>query len=233
MKSSAYRILIIEDDESILLGLRMNLEADGYDVGTARDGDEGLQRARGESWNLIILDIMLPKMNGYELVCTLRAEHNRTPILVLSARTSEVDKIMGLDLGADDYMTKPFSVGELLARVRAALRRNDHSPSPEKEWRLGEVTINPETREVRRSGELVDLTVTEFDILVALLQAQGRVLSRDQIMDAVWGPHHHGTPRTVDNFIAQLRSKLEEDPTDPKHLLTVRGVGYRVVAASP
>jgi DNA-binding response OmpR family regulator len=226
MKAGA-RVLVVEDDPSIVLGLRMNLETEGYEVAVATDGEEALRLARGEPWDLIILDIMLPKVNGYEVVCALRAEHDRTPVLILSARTSEVDKIMGLDLGADDYVTKPFSVGELLARVRAALRRRMTSAEPS--LSVGDVQLNPETREVHKAGEPVDLTVTEFDILLALYRARGRVLSRNQIIDAVWGPEHHGTPRTVDNFIAQLRSKLEDDPASPCHLLTVRGVGYRLV----
>jgi len=226
MKAGA-RVLVVEDDPSIVLGLRINLETEGYEVGVATDGEEALRLARGEPWDLIILDIMLPKVNGYEVVCALRAEHDRTPVLILSARTSEVDKIMGLDVGADDYITKPFSVGELLARARAALRRRMTSVEPS--LSVGDVEINPETREVHKAGELVDLTVTEFDIMMALHRARGRVLSRNQIIDAVWGPEHHGTPRTVDNFIAQLRSKLEDDPANPGHLLTVRGVGYRLV----
>ncbi len=225
------RILIVEDDPSILLGLRMNLKGEGYEVGEASDGESGLRLARDQPWDVILLDVMLPKMNGYELVCALRAEGYRTPVLMISARTSDIDKIMGLDVGADDYITKPFAVGELLARVRAALRRREPNSEGEATWKLGDIVINPETREVHRSGVAVDLTVTEFEVLASLLRAKGRVLSRQQLMDMVWGTQHHGTPRTVDNFIAQLRSKLEEDPTEPLHLLTVRGVGYRIGSA--
>jgi len=230
MSNPSGRILIIEDDPSIVLGLRMNLSSEGYEVGVATNGEEGIAKARDQRWDLIILDLMLPKINGYELVCTVRAEQVKTPILIVSARTAEVDKIMGLDLGADDYMTKPFAVGELLARVRVLLRRSKQTT--ESVWSFGQVEVNAETREVRREGEKVDLTATEFDILVALIRAQGRVLSRDQIMDVVWGPNHHGTPRTVDNFIAQLRAKLERDPSEPEHLLTSRGVGYRLSSSS-
>jgi DNA-binding response OmpR family regulator len=223
----APRVLVVEDDASILLGLRMNLEREGCVVGGAEDGEAGLRRAREENWDLIVLDLMLPKSNGYEVLCTLRAEHDRTPVLVLSARSAEVDKIMGLNLGADDYVTKPFSVAELLARVRALLRRRDRPGEPL--WSFGDVEADPTTREVRRADSPVTLTPTEFDVLAALLRASPRVLSREQIMDAVWGPIHHGTVRSVDNFIVQLRAKLEDDPAHPRHVLTVRGAGYRLV----
>ncbi len=227
MTTGAPRILVVEDDHSILLGLRMSFEREGYVVGVAEDGEVGLRRARGEEWDLIVLDVMMPKLNGYELVCALRAEHDRTPVLVLSARAADVDKIMGLNLGADDYVTKPFSVGELLARIRALLRRRDQPGEPL--WSFGDVEVDPATREVRRAGSPVALTAMEFGVLAALLRASPRVLSREQIMDAVWGPLHHGTARSVDNFIGQLRAKLEGDPAAPRHLLTVRGAGYRVV----
>jgi DNA-binding response OmpR family regulator len=226
VRGQAQRILVVEDDASILLGLRMNLDREGYEVGTAVDGESGLRRARDEEWDLIILDLMLPKVNGYEFLCSLRADHNRTPVLILSARTAEVDKIMGLDLGAEDYVTKPFSVGELMARVRAALRRG--AQPGETSWRFGDVVVDPSTREVRKAGAEVELTATEFNVVAALLRARGRILSREQIMDAVWDPAHDATSRTVDNFVAQLRAKLEDDPSSPRHLLTVRGVGYRL-----
>jgi DNA-binding response OmpR family regulator len=228
VKAGVARVLVVEDDPSILLGLRMNLEREGYEVGLAADGEVGLKRARDESWDLIILDVMLPRLNGYELVCSLRAEHDHTPVLMLSARTGEVDKIMGLDVGADDYMTKPFGVGELLARVRAALRRGEQPGTAS--WSFGTVVVNPDTREVCRAGVPVELTATEFNVLVALRRARGRVLSREQIMEAVWDPAREATARTVDNFIAQLRAKLEDDPVSPRHILTVRGVGYRLVS---
>lgn len=227
------RILVIEDDPSILLGLRMNLEREGYSVDIAEDGETGLDKARDNAFDLIILDVMLPRKNGYEVMTELRAQQDRTPVLMLSARTAEVDKIMGLDVGADDYVTKPFSVGELLARVRVALRRRVRSigdeTKPKRSFQFGDVVADEETREVRKSGAVVDLTATEFDVLAALATVKGRILSRRQIMDAVWGEEHHGTERTVDNFVAQLRAKLEDDAADPRHLVTVRGVGYRLV----
>jgi DNA-binding response OmpR family regulator len=222
------RILVVEDDESITLGLRMNLEAEGYAVSIAMDGDEGLAQARADPPDLIILDVMLPRMNGFEVVRTLRGEGSTIPIIMLSARGAEMDKVMGLELGAEDYITKPFSLAELFARVKAVLRRDRIArPSQEGLVRAGELEINSATRQVKRNGEPVLLTATEFEVLWCLVHAAGRVLTREQILARVWGPGHHGTPRTVDNFLAQLRSKLEVDPADPRHLLTVRGVGYR------
>jgi DNA-binding response OmpR family regulator len=220
------RILVVEDDRSILMGLRMNLQAEGYEVVTAEDGATALELVR-EDFHLVILDLMLPRVNGFEILRRMRSEEIRTPVIVLSARTSEMDKVTGLDLGADDYMTKPFGLSELLARVRAALRR--HQVEPAEAWRFGEIEVDPATREVRRGGELVLLTATEFDVLATLARANGRVLSRTQVYEAVWGADHYGTRRTVDNFIAQLRGKLEEDATAPRHLVTVRGVGYRLI----
>ncbi len=225
------RILVVEDDESIAMGLEMNLSAEGYEVAVARAGDEGLARARGEPFDLVILDVMLPRMNGFEVLRSLRAASATPPVLMLSARGAEMDKVMGLEIGAEDYVIKPFGLAELLARVKAVLRRNGRAPRAEETaLRAGELAIDPSTREVFRAGALVELTATEFDVLVCLINAKGRVLSREQIQSAVWGPHHHGTPRTVDNFMLQLRQKLEGDPQRPRHLVTVRGVGYRFQA---
>lgn len=222
------RILVVEDDASISLGLRMNLESEGYTIQVEEDGAAGLRAAR-MAWDLMIFDVMLPHMNGFEIVKQLRAEGVDTPIIMLSARNNEMDKVLGLELGAEDYITKPFSLAELLARVRVALRRREKREPNSATWKFGDVVVDRATRIVRRSGELVDLTAKEFDILATLIAARGRVLSRQQIFEAVWGPNHHGTPRTVDNFMVQLRSKLEIDAAEPKHLITVRGVGYRFV----
>lgn len=223
------RILVIEDDESITLGLRMNLELDGYEVHVAVDGEGGLSAARGTDFDLVILDVMLPRINGFEVLKTLRAEGNRVPLIMLSARGAEMDKVMGLELGAEDYITKPFGLAELLARVKAVLRRDAIArtdPTPAL-VRAGNLEIDVAAREVRRRGEVVVLTATEYDVLSCLVEAAGRVLSREQIQDRVWGPNHHGTLRTIDNFLLQLRAKIEDDPAAPRHLLTVRGVGYR------
>lgn len=222
------RILIVEDDESILLGLRMNLEAEGYEVEVAADGEEGLSRATSGDVDLVILDVMLPRMNGFEVVRQLRASRATVPVIMLSARGAEMDKVMGLELGAEDYITKPFGLAELLARVKAVLRRDGLSRKHvEAVVEAGELSIDSGTRQVTRAGVPVELTATEFDVLWCLVEAQGRVLSREEILTKVWGAGHHGTLRTIDNFLLQLRSKLERDSAEPEHLLTVRGVGYR------
>jgi DNA-binding response OmpR family regulator len=220
------RVLVIEDDPSITLGLRINLEAEGYTVISAEDGARGLDLARSEAPDLIILDVMLPQLNGFEVLQKLRSEGYRMPIIVLSARTGEMDKVTGLELGAEDYVAKPFSLAELLARVRAALRRGATELPPPAHV-FGEIRIDVNARTVLRVGGPVDITATEFDVLMCLVEARGRALSRDAIFRKVWGPNHHGTPRTIDNFMQQLRSKLEADPQAPRHLVTVRGVGYR------
>jgi DNA-binding response OmpR family regulator len=222
------RILVVEDDESITLGLEMNLRAEGYEVTVAVDGESGLERASEPGFDLVILDVMLPKMNGFEVLRALREREKTVPIVMLSARGAEMDKVMGLELGAEDYITKPFGLAELLARVRAVLRRDGMvRRATERIVRAGELEINAEAREVRRAGELVSLTATEFDLLWCLVEASTRPLSREEILTLVWGEGHHGTLRTIDNFVLQLRAKLELDPADPRHILTVRGVGYR------
>ena len=222
-------ILIVEDDESISLGLRMNLEAEGYEVAVAEDGEDGLDRIRNsDDLDLVILDVMLPRRNGLEVLRAMRGEGKSVPVIVLSARGAEMDKVMGLELGAEDYVTKPFGLAELLARVRAVLRRDAIArPRTEEIVRAGDLEINPATRQVTKSGKEMLLTPTEFEILWFLVEAGGHVRSRDQIKARVWGPGHHGTQRTIDNFLAQLRAKLEPDASEPRHLLTVRGVGYR------
>jgi len=223
-------ILVVEDDPSITLGLQMNLEAEGYQVSIAVDGEDGLARAVSANVDLVILDVMLPKMNGLEVVKAIRGQGNHVPVVMLSARGAEMDKVMGLELGAEDYITKPFSLAELLARVKAVLRRDGiarQSQASEQLVFAGEMQIDPSLRQVMKSGELVPLTATEFDVLWCLVEASNRVLTREDILTSVWGPGHHGTLRTIDNFLLQLRTKLESDPADPEHLLTVRGVGYR------
>jgi DNA-binding response OmpR family regulator len=221
-------ILVVEDDPSITLGLEMNLEAEGYEVTIAVDGEDGLARALSANVDLVILDVMLPKMNGFEVVKAIRSQGNHVPVVMLSARGAEMDKVMGLELGAEDYITKPFSLAELLARVKAVLRRDGIArQANEQTVHAGELEINSATRQVLRKGELVPLTATEFDVLWCLVEASNRVLTREDILTRVWGAGHHGTLRTIDNFLLQLRTKLEDDPAEPEHLLTVRGVGYR------
>jgi len=225
---SGKRLLVVEDDPSIAIGLRINLESEGYVVHVAEDGDDGLELARSTDPDLIVLDLMLPKRNGLEVLHDLRAEGRTMPIIILSAKAAEMDKVAGLELGAEDYVAKPFSLAELLARVRAALRRG-HAPAVERRRAIlfSEVEVDVDARSVKRHGEAVEMTAREFDVLVCLISERGRVLSRDDIFRRVWGPKHHGTPRTVDNFIQQLRAKLEIDPQEPIHIQTVRGVGYR------
>lgn len=223
------RVLLVEDDDSIVLGLKMNLEAEGYVVDVANDGVTGLDSAAAA--DLVVLDVMLPKLNGFEVLRRLRASGSTVPVIMLSARGQEMDKVMGLELGAEDYITKPFGLAELLARVKAVLRRDAIArPAAHEAVRAGALTIDPATRRVFRGDEPVPLTPTEFDVLWCLIEASGRVMSREEIRKRVWGAGHHGTLRTIDNFLLQLRNKLEQDPSTPEHLLTVRGIGYRFQA---
>jgi DNA-binding response OmpR family regulator len=224
------RVLVVEDDTSIALGLRINLEAEGYEVLAAEDGEAGLTMAREGRPDLVILDVMLPKLNGFQVLQTIRREGLMMPIIVLSARAAEMDKVTGLELGAEDYVHKPFSLAELLARVRAALRRTRVADRPRPVHAFGDVRVDVAARTVTRAGGPVEITATEFDVLLCLIEARGAALSREEIFTRVWGPNHHGTPRTIDNFVQQLRAKLEADPQRPKHVQTVRGVGYRFTA---
>jgi DNA-binding response OmpR family regulator len=225
------RILIIEDDLAILRGLKDNLEYDKYEVLSATDGEQGYCLIQEKKPDLIILDLMLPKVSGYELCRKVREEGLNTPILMLTARGEEVDRVLGLDLGADDYVTKPFSVPELLARIRAILRRVQRSkkgPLPN-ELSFGKVLINFKSFEARRAGKALNMSRKEFGILRLLAARAGEVVTRDELLDEVWGYEQYPTTRTVDNHIALLRSKLEDNPSKPRHLLTVHGVGYKLV----
>jgi DNA-binding response OmpR family regulator len=211
-----------------MLGLQINLEKEGYVVLQAEDGERGLAMARNDRPDLVILDVMLPKVNGFVVLQQLRREGLAMPIIVLSARTGEMDKVTGLELGAEDYVAKPFSLAELLARVKAALRRGPRKvEAPRTVYTFGDVRLDVAARIVTKAGASVEITATEFDVLVCLIESRGAALTRDDIFARVWGPNHHGTPRTIDNFVQQLRSKLEDDPQRPKFILTVRGVGYR------
>jgi DNA-binding response OmpR family regulator len=222
-------VLVVEDDASIALGLRINLEGEGYEVLSAEDGDRGLSLAIERKPDVILLDVMLPKMNGLQVLQAIRERGLPMPIIMLSARTGEMDKVAGLELGAEDYVAKPFSLAELLARIRAALRRGPRAPDAQAPVLrvFGDIRVDVAARTVTREGVTLEITATEFDVLQCLVEARGVALSRDDIFSRVWGPNHHGTPRTIDNFIQQLRAKLERDPQKPRHLLTVRGVGYR------
>lgn len=221
-------ILIIEDDEVLQQTLAYNLEREGYIVLVARDGQDGLQLARDNNPNLIILDIMLPELDGLS-VCRILCREMDVPIIMLTARSSEVDKIIGLDSGADDYITKPFSLGEFLARVRAALRRR---PKPVISERLesGDLSIDLVARRVYKNNRELNLSYKEFDLLTELMRNAGMVLSRDLLLTKVWGYDYVGESRTVDVHIRWLREKIEENPSQPKRITTIRSIGYRFEA---
>jgi len=225
------RILIIEDDAAILRGLKDNLEYESYEVLTAADGEEGYYLIKEKKPDLIILDLMLPKMNGYELCRKVRNEGFTTPILMLTARGEEMDRVHGLDLGADDYVTKPFSVPELLARIRAIIRRIQKAKTGElpSGLKFGEVAVDFKCFEARKGDAVLDMSRKEFGILRLLAARPGEVITRDELLDEVWGYDQYPTTRTVDNHIALLRTKLEDDPSKPRHLITVHGVGYKLV----
>jgi DNA-binding response OmpR family regulator len=223
------KILIIEDEESILMALEDNLKLEGYEVTSALDGEKGLEAAREKSHDLIILDIMLPKMNGFDICRTLRSGGIATPILMLTAKSQEVDKVLGLELGADDYVTKPFSSRELLARVKALLRRSKTKEPDVESFTFGDFEVDFKKYEVKKGGRPVSLTALEFSLLQFLVKHSGQVVKRDAILDAVWGNDVFVQPRTVDKHIAELRRKLEDDPPNPKHIVGVRSVGYKFV----
>ncbi|MCI0340155.1 MAG: response regulator transcription factor [Planctomycetales bacterium] len=227
-EASLDSILIIEDDRSILSGLSKNLRYEGYGVLTAEDGERGLAMAVDRKPDLIILDLMLPGASGFEICRSLRRVRIHTPILVLTARDTEADKVMGLDLGADDYMTKPFSVVELLARAKALLRRSrDFEEGGPASYAFADVEVDVRGRALRRKAREVAVSPREFDLLVFLLRNRGRALAREEILNKVWGHDYYGTARTIDNFVTKLRQKIEKDPDDPRYLLTVRGHGYK------
>ena len=219
------RILVVEDDASIAFGLQLDLKGEGYDVEIAPDGESALRRARGESFDLILLDLMLPGKDGYEVCRELRRDGSKTPIIMLTARTQEAEKVMGLEIGADDYVTKPFSPRELRARIKAALRRTADDDPPV--CRFGDVEVDFGRCELRRAGQPVELTALEFKLLAALVRNGGKVLSRDQLLDLVWGHGTFVTDRVVDNHIVTLRKKVEPDPSEPRYIVSVRGLGYR------
>ena len=225
------QILIIEDDPDINKLLNMNLNDANHEVFSCDDGTTGLQQAKSGNYQLIVLDIMLPGLDGIEICKQLRAAHILTPIIMLTARESEADRVIGLEMGADDYLTKPFSVRELQARVKALLRRVDmqhQSLQPELErLQFDELSIDVAKRSVLLAGKTVDLTSTEFDLLVYMARKPGLVFSRSQLLDSVWGYQHSGYEHTVNSHINRLRTKLESDPSKPKYVLTVWGVGYK------
>ena len=221
------KILIVEDEESILMALEDDLSNEGYSVTGETDGARALHLAQHGEHDLLILDIMLPGLDGLEICKKLRAAGDATPILMLTAKSQEVDKVLGLELGADDYVTKPFSRRELLARVKALLRRAEPAESPLNQFRFGDVEVDFKAYEVRKGGQPVELTAKEFALLRLFIERKGEVLRRDVILNEVWGDVSDVFPRTVDTHIWSLREKIEKDPSNPKHILTVHRIGYK------
>jgi DNA-binding response OmpR family regulator len=219
------RVLIVEDDTSLLFGLKKNLHFEGYEVLTASDGETGLRLAVDERPDLIVLDVMLPRMNGFEVCEVLRSNEVEIPVIFLTAKALESDKVTGLTLGGDDYMTKPFSVAELLARIQTVLRRVNAGEG--EKLTIGSLELDLSGRSVLLDGEEINLTSKEFELLCFMVRNSGKVLPRESILQKVWGFNYYGTARTIDNFINRLRQKIEEDPLKPRFLLTVRGIGYK------
>ena len=219
------RILVVEDEPDIALGLQLDLRDEGHDVEIASDGAEASRRGREPGWDLILLDVMLPHKDGFEVCRELRRAKVRTPVLMLTAKAQEAEKVMGLDMGADDYVTKPFSPRELRARIRALLRRA--APAAEPVQRIGDCEVDFSRAELRRGGERFDLTAIELRMIEVFVRNRGRVLTRAQVISEVWGNDVFVTDRVVDTHVVKLRRKIETDPAEPRHIVSVRGIGYR------
>ena len=222
-------ILVVEDDLKILRGLEMNLKFEGYEVQTATEGYDGLKKALEEPADLLLLDLMLPGLSGYDICRKVREQKPDLPIIMLTAKGQEIDKVAGLDLGADDYITKPFGVSELMARIRALLRRSAPEGKELESYSFGSVTLNFKKYQAAVNDKEVELSAREFDLLRYLIEHAGEAVHRYDLLDKVWGYDAMPTTRTVDNFILDLRKKLEKDPANPEHILSVRGVGYKFV----
>ena len=226
------KVLIVEDDPHILLGLEEVLQSEGFEVAVCNRGDQAIEAFAKHHPALLVLDVMLPGLSGYDICKQLRARKVTTPILMLTAKGQELDKVVGLDLGADDYVTKPFGVRELLARIHALLRRTAPPPSPEANgqgpFQIGDATIDPKTFQLKRGKKVEELTAKELKLLQFFYAHPGEVLSRDRLLNEVWGYNYFGTTRTLDQVIVQLRKKLGDNGGEPQHLLTVHGVGYKL-----
>ena len=223
------RILIVEDEPAMVQGLRDNFEYEGYEVISAADGVEGLERALTQTPDLVVLDVMMPRMSGLDVCKQLKSKRPGIPIIMLTARGQEIDKVVGLELGADDYVTKPFSIRELMARVKAVLRRVSPQAPSSDVYRFSDVEVNVRSNEVLRSGRPVDLSAKEFALLAYFVAHPTETLSRDRLLDAVWGYDNYPNTRTVDTHIVHLRQKLEPNPEEPRFILTVHGTGYKFV----
>jgi len=226
------KILVVEDEPDMVLGLKDNFEFEGYEVVTASDGAAGLERARSEKPDLLILDIMLPKLSGLEVCKTLRAEGFAAPIIMLTARGQEIDKVVGLELGADDYVTKPFSIRELLARVRAILRRTEGGKKRLSRYRFADIELDFETYRATRGSERLEMSPREFELLRYLIERRGDTVTRDQLLEDVWGYESYPSTRTVDTHIAKLRAKIGDSGSEPRFIMTIHGVGYKFVDRS-
>ena len=225
------KILIIEDEESIQMALEDDFRLENYDVSVASEGLEGLTKAANPDIDLIILDIMLPGMNGFDICKKLRSQGIRTPVIMLTAKGQEIDRVVGLEIGADDYVTKPFSPRELQARVKAILRRMETEPDGKTEnlFHYGGLEVNFRKYECRKNGKEISLTAHEFDLLKYLIRNRGQVIKRDELLDEVWGKEVYVTPHTVDTHMANLRKKIEDDPSQPRFIISIRGVGYKFI----
>lgn len=224
------KILIVEDEPGILVSLRDEFESQGYIVHAAEDGEKGLEIAKGEKPDLIILDIMLPVLDGYEVCKKLRMEGDTTPIIMLTVKDEEVDKVLGLELGADDYVTKPFSFRELTARVKAVFRRTEEQVKNLTDYSFGNIELDFEKYEAKKEGKKLYLTPLEFHMMRLFIQSKGKAISRDYFLDRIWGEDNVTVSyRTVDSHIANIRKKIEDDPADPQHILSIRGVGYKFI----
>lgn len=227
------KVLVVDDEQSIVTLLQYNLKQSGFEVVTAYDGEEGLEKIFSEKPDIVVLDLMLPKMDGVEVCKSVRNEKNQVPILMLTAKDDEFDKVLGLELGADDYMTKPFSPREVIARIKAILRRTNTINTVEdekdnKEIIIGKIKVLPEHFEAYRNDELLDLTPKEFELLIYLIERQGRVITREHMLNSVWNYEFAGDSRIVDVHISHLREKLEDNPKQPQYIKTVRGLGYKL-----
>jgi len=222
------KILIIEDDPGILLSLKDEFESEGYTVSTAEDGEKGLEIAKQQRPDLIILDIMLPVLDGYEVCKRLRMEGDTTPVIMLTVKDKEIDRVLGLELGADDYVTKPFSLRELMARVKSVLRRTEERTKDLTSYSFGQVELDFKKYEAKKKGKKLELTPLEFQMLKLFIQRKGEVITRDDFLDKIWGEDNtYVSFRTVDSHIANIRKKIEDDPSSPKHIISIRGVGYK------